>query len=405
MSEHSQPVQAENDNELASSEAQADPASVRSLRELIDLVSGRNLKTNGVQEESGIAEVLPFPFLGLVGQSEMKLALILSIVNPAVGGVLLIGPRGTGKTTTVRSLLDLLPEVKRSACFYGCMPEDIENGGIEAVCPDCARKYAEGKPLTITDRVRLAELPLNAKLEDVIGGLDERSVLHERFRLKRGILANADQNILYVDEVNLLSDDIIDAILDAAAQGTYTVRRGPISATYNARFIFIGSMNPEEGSLRPQIMDRFGLRVILKGLIEPKDRLEAYKRTSAYKSNPHKLINEFAAETELVQSELQEARNIVSKIELSEEVATRGINLIRHLEIDSLRAEITLFEAARAYAAIDGRSRIGLNDLRVVAPMALRLRRSIFMSKYFGERKEEDTLLNSALDQLFPKSE
>ena len=405
MSEHSQPVHAEDKNELASSETQAYPAPVRSLRELIDLVSGRNLKTNGVQEESGIAEVLPFPFLGLVGQSEMKLALILSIVNPAVGGVLLIGPRGTGKTTTVRSLLDLLPEVKRSACFYGCMPEDIENGGIEAVCPDCARKYAEGKPLTITDRVRLAELPLNAKLEDVIGGLDERSVLHERFRLKRGILANADQNILYVDEVNLLSDDIIDAILDAAAQGTYTVRRGPISATYNARFIFIGSMNPEEGSLRPQIMDRFGLRVILKGLIEPKDRLEAYKRTSAYKSNPHKLINEFAAETELVQSELQEARNIVSKIELSEEVATRGINLIRHLEIDSLRAEITLFEAARAYAAIDGRSRIGLNDLRVVAPMALRLRRSIFMSKYFGERKEEDTLLNSALDQLFPKSE
>ena len=405
MSDLSKPVQAENNNDSVSSQTQTAPASVRSLRELIDLVSGRNLKSSGAQEESGIAEILPFPFLGLVGQTEMKLALLLSIVNPAVGGVLLIGPRGTGKTTTVRSLIDLLPEVQRSACFYGCMPEDIENGGIDAVCPDCARKYAEGKALTITDRVRLAELPLNAKLEDVIGGLDERAVLHERFRLKRGILSNADQNILYVDEVNLLSDDIIDAILDAAAQGTYTVRRGPISATYKARFIFIGSMNPEEGGLRPQIMDRFGLRIIVSGLSESKDRLEAYRRTSAYKSNPHKLINEFAAETEMVQSELQAARSYISKVELPEEVATQGINLIRNLEIDSLRAEITLFEAAKAYAAIDGRFITEMNDLRAVAPMALRLRRSIFMSKYFDERKEEETLLNSALNRLFPKGE
>jgi magnesium chelatase subunit I len=403
MSDQSLPVQAEDDYEPSSRDGQIAPTSVRSLRELIDLVSGRNLRTDDVQEESGIAEVLPFPFLGLVGQTEMKLALLLSIVNPAVGGVLLIGPRGTGKTTAVRSLIDLLPVVQRSACFYGCMPEDIENGGLEAVCPDCARKFAEGKPLTITDRVRLAELPLNSKLEDVIGGLDERAVIHERFRLKRGILSNADQNILYVDEVNLLSDDIIDAILDAASQGTYTVRRGPVAATYKARFIFIGSMNPEEGSLRPQIMDRFGLRIIVNGLLESKDRLEAYRRTSVYKSNPHKLINEFARETELVQSELQAARRAISKVELPEEVATQGINLIHHLEIDSLRAEITLFEAAKAYTAIDGRTEVEMYDLRAVAPMALRLRRSIFMSKYFDDRKEEETLLSSALDQHFPK--
>jgi len=402
MSNQSEPLKAENNNELPSSDQQTAPASVRSLRELIDLVSGRNLKTNDIQEESGIAEVLPFPFLGLVGQTEMKLALLLSIVNPAIGGVLLIGPRGTGKTTAVRSLIDLLPEVQRSACFYGCMPEDIENGGFEAVCPDCARKYAEGKSLTITDRVRLAELPLNAKIEDVIGGIDERAVLHERFRLKRGILSNADKNILYVDEVNLLPDDIIDAILDAASQGTYTVRRGPVAATYKSRFIFIGSMNPEEGSLRPQIMDRFGLRIIVSGLIESNDRLEAYRRSITYKSNPHKLINEFTSETQLVRSELQAACLSISKVELPDEVAAQGINLIRNLKIDSLRAEIALFEAAKAYAAIDGRFKIEMNDLRAVAPMALRLRRSIFMSKYFDERKEEETLLNSALDQLFP---
>jgi magnesium chelatase subunit I len=188
----------------------------------------------------------------------MKLALLLALVNPAVGGVLLIGPRGTGKTTVVRSLVDLLPCVSRSLCYYGCLPEDIESGGMDAVCPDCARKFAEGQPLSVFDRVHLIELPLNARLDDVVGGLDERAALNERMRLKRGILAQADKNILYVDEVNLLAEEISDALLDAAAQGSFTVRRGPLSATYRSRFILIGSMNPEEGNLRPQILDRYG---------------------------------------------------------------------------------------------------------------------------------------------------
>jgi magnesium chelatase subunit I len=143
----------------------------------------------------------------------MKLALLISLVNPAVGGVLLIGPRGTGKTTAVRGLVDLLPEVPRSLCYYGCMPEDIEIGGIDAVCPDCAQKYAAGEPLTRSDRVRLVELPLNARLEDVIGGLDERAVIHDRMRLRRGILAQADRNLLYIDEVNLLANEAVDARL------------------------------------------------------------------------------------------------------------------------------------------------------------------------------------------------
>ena len=211
----------------------------------------------------------------------MKLALLLSIINPGIGGVLLVGSRGTGKTTAVRSLLELLPGVTRSRCFYGCLPEDLETGGMDAVCPDCARRYAEGLPLTIEDQVRMVELPLNASLEDVVGGLDERALVHERLRLRRGILAHADQNVLYADEVNLLSDEIINAILDAAAQGMYTVRRGVISASYRSRFSLIGTMNPEEGRLRPQIMDRFGLRVIVRGLENPEARLEAYRRVSS----------------------------------------------------------------------------------------------------------------------------
>ena len=204
-------------------ERQAHP--FRTLKELLDHVAGRDLPPVKFND-SGKAEHLPFPFLAIIGQKEMKLALILGLVNPNIGGILLIGPRGTAKTTAVRSLIDLLPMAERSDCHYGCLPEDIEEGGIDAVCPDCAKKFGEGIPLTHPDRVRLIELPLNAKLDNVIGGIDERAALHKKMRIKRGILAQADKNLLYIDEVNLLGDAVIDAILDAAAQGSYTLRRG-----------------------------------------------------------------------------------------------------------------------------------------------------------------------------------
>src|SRR5690606_20917891 len=155
-------------------------------------------------------------------------------------------------------------------------------------------KFAEGKPLTAPDKVRLIELPLNARIEDVVGGIDERAAVHERMRIRRGILAQADRNLLYIDEINLLSDDVVDSILDAAAQGSYTVRRGPIAATYRSRFVLIGSMNPEEGRLRPQILDRFGLRVIVRGLDDVSQRLEAYRRVQAYLANPRQLVNQFS---------------------------------------------------------------------------------------------------------------
>ena len=373
----------------------------RSLKELLDFASGKELaKSMDQMGDSGLAEPLPFPFLALVGQSEMKLALMLGLINPNVGGILLVGPRGTGKTTAVRSLLDVLPQTERSTCYYGCLPEDIETSGIDAVCPDCARKYAEGQPLTTIDRVRLVELPLNARLEDVVGGIDERAAIHERMRVRRGILAQADKNLLYIDEINLLGDDIIDAILDAAAQGIYTVRRGPVSATYRARFVLIGSMNPEEGKLRPQILDRFGLRVVVRGLDNPAERLEAYRRVTADLNNPRAMINLYAEEIGAATVELQEARQQLRHTRLPDELAKQAIHLIQKMGIDSLRAEITWFEAARAYAAADRRDLVSAEDLSAVAPMALRLRRSAFMTEYFNQQQGEEDEMKSLLGTL-----
>jgi magnesium chelatase subunit I len=366
----------------------------RSLRELVDHVAGKTLPPP-TPEDGRITEPLPFPFLGIVGQREMKLALLLGLINPDIGGILLIGPRGTAKTTAVRSLLDLLPLVERSTCPYGCLPEDIEAGGIDAVCPDCAKKFGEGKPLTAPDKVRLIELPLNARIEDVVGGIDERVALHERMRIRRGILAQADRNLLYIDEINLLADDIIDSILDAAAQGSYTVRRGPVAAAYRSRFVLIGSMNPEEGRLRPQILDRFGLRVIVRGLEEASERLEAYRRVRAYLANPRQMVYQFSAEMEAAAAEIRAARGTIRTVTVPDRVAARAIALIQRLKIDSLRAEITWFESARAYAAADGRGEVAWSDLQAVAPMALRLRRSPFMAEYFrGQSNEEKELGN-----------
>lgn len=375
--------------------------SVRSLRDLIDQVSGRGLEVSQPQEDAGLADVQPFPFLAMVGQSEMRLALMLAMINPAVGGVLLIGPRGTGKTTAVRSLANLLPEVPRSLCYYGCLPEDIESGGMDAVCPDCARKFAEGEPLAVMDRVRLVELPLNARLEDVVGGLDERAALHDRLSLRRGILAQADRNLLYVDEVNLLADEVVDAILDASAQGHYVVRRGPVSAKYRARFALIGSMNPEEGRLRPQILDRFGLRVVVRGLTDPAERLEAYRRVAAYQRNPRQAVAQLEAETDLAQQEIQAARDLLPQVELPDSVAGLGLALIERLQVDSLRAEITLFEAARAHAIADGRLEVTPSDLRSVAFMALRLRRSEFISEYLSQQDLESKELEQLVSEVF----
>lgn len=354
------------------------------------------------EEDHGLAELEPFPFLAIVGQQEMKLALILSIINPRVGGVLLIGPRGTAKTTAVRALADLLPQVERSLCVYGCTDEMLAEGGMDAICEDCAKKVGYGDALSVVDRVRIMDLPLNARLEDVVGGINERVALEQqRVRLERGILGHADGHILYIDEVNLLDDEITDAILDAAAQGHYTVRRGPLKLRYRARFLLIGSMNPEEGRLRPQLMDRFGLRAIVRGLEDKDERYQAYETAMAYKRDPDALAAAYAEGTLALAEEIQAAITLLPQIEIGETARELGLHLVESIAIDSTRAEITLFEAARAHAAADARMLVEPDDIEAVAMLALRQRQSPSLKQFFAEQAVEDAQMQTQFAEHF----
>ncbi len=349
-------------------------------------------------------DVVHFPFLALVGQMEMKTALLLTVINPAVGGVLLIGPRGTGKTTAVRGLVDLMPSVQRSLCPYGCDEEAAETWGMDAICSDCAAKLARGEKLAGLDRMRLIELPLNARLEDVIGGINERiAIEQQRVRLERGILTYAHRNLLYIDEVNLLDDIIVDAILDAAAQGRMVVRRGPLSAIYPSELILVGSMNPEEGELRPQIQDRFGLRVVVDGLSEPEARMEVYRRVRAFREHPHRLLALLAEDTAAFGEEIARAREMLPEVELTPAAEALAIRLIQELDISSHRAEIVTLEAARAHAAADQRREATAADVAAVAPMALRQRRSEFMEHYFEAARAEEREIGTAVQELQEK--
>lgn len=349
----------------------------------------------------GIADRRPFPFLAIVGQLEMRIALLLAVINPAIGGVLLIGPRGTGKTTAVRSLVNILPDVEVSDCEEGALPDDLLSPDARLLYPDCYEKYHAGQAISHYEPVKLVELPLNARLEDVVGGINERvAIQQQRVRLEKGILARADNNLLYIDEVNLLDDDIVDAILDAAAQGSYTVRRGAMTGTFRSRFVLIGSMNPEEGRLRPQILDRFGLRVNVRGLTAKEERLEVYQRVRAYRQSATQFLHEWELATAEVRDEVIFARELLKQTTLAPEAMDLGLALVQELGIDSHRAEYTLFEAARAYAASDGRDVASVSDVRTVAPMALRQRRSDFMTRFFEGQREEDDHIRAHIDEI-----
>jgi magnesium chelatase subunit I len=337
-----------------------------------------------------MAEVINYPLLALVGQEEMKTALILAAINPRVRGVLLLGPRGTGKTTAARGLVDLLPPVPRSICPHGCEP-GLAAISMEYVCPDCAAKLEAGEDITYPAPMQLVELPLNATMDDVIGGPNPRIALEQsRWQLQQGILYYAHRNVLYVDEINLLDEDIVNCILDAASRGYYVVRRGRLIGTFPSEFLLIGSMNPEEGALRPQLMDRLGLRVVVAPLQDPDQRLEVYERNRLYADDSVTFAAGYAEETMALAEEIAQAKELLPRVTISPEIAQSAMKLINSLIIQSHRAEIVLLEASRAHAAADGRTEVENQDIAVAAPLALRQRRSDFMERFVSHSREED---------------
>ncbi len=355
------------------------------------------------EPDLGFAEPQPFPFLAIVGQYQMKLALLLATINPSIGGVLLIGPRGTGKTTAVRSLLTLLPHVEVSDCADHALPHELARmtpEDAQALFPDCYEKWSAGQAISHFESVKLVELPLSARVEDVVGGINERiAAVRNEIRVERGILSRADNNILYIDEINLLDDEIVDLILDAAAQGSYTVRRGAVVGTYRSRFVLIGSMNPEEGRLRPQILDRLGMRVLVTGIVSPEERAEVYRRASAYRANPKLFASQWEMMTANAREEIAIARDLLKSTTLSDEIIQKGIDIVRALNIDSHRAEYAMFEAARAHCAADMRTEVTLDDLRAVAPLTLRQRKSEFMEAFVEGQRLEDRQIEQVLEK------
>jgi magnesium chelatase subunit I len=371
---------------------------------LLDLLRGASAASkvlSAPKVDLGIANIEPFPFLAIIGQEEMKLALLLAVINPFIGGVLLVGSRGTAKTTAVHSLIDLLPIRRRSVCVEGCTEAILEEQGMEAICSECAERVGYGEPLTVEDRVRIVDLPLNARLDDVVGGINERVAMEQqRVRLARGLLGQADGNVLYIDEVNMLEDAVTDAILNAASEGFYTVRRGPLNLRYRSRFLLIGSMNPAEGQLRPQIMDRFGLRVVVRGLKDPDMRYRVYQQALSYYQDPEALAASYSNMTLSIAQQIEVARKILPSVSISNEAKQLGLGVIHELGIDSGRAEITMFEAARAYCAADEREQVTSDDVRAVAPFSMRLRQSSSLDEFFRMQQAEDQKLQTLLDGL-----
>ena len=376
--------------------------SVRSLRELIQRATGRAGDREAL-EDAGLAEVHPFPFLALVGMEQVQQALMLAVINPRVGGVLLLGPTGVGKTTAVRSLVGVLPQVPRSLCYYGCLPEDIEEGGLEAVCAACAEKHRRGEPLAVMEPARLLEIPYPVEPEEVWGTLDERAARKGRHRLRRGLLGLADRQVLFVDEITRYPREIQEAVVEAASQGYYTLSRGGLTAVYRSQFVLVATLNPDRGRLPFHVLDRFGLRIPMKALEDPDARVLLWERLHAWRRSPRAFMASFEATTAALRQEIQAARDRLPRVRVPPEMVRRVTRLASLLELPSLRAELALLEAARAHAAAEAREEVQDADVRAVAPLVLALRRPEEAEVYFEAQEVDFASLQQALQEIFPQ--
>lgn len=315
---------------------------------------------------------LAFPFSAIVGQDEMKRAILIAAVDPTVGGVLVLGDRGTGKSTAVRALAALLPKMKVVVgCRYGCDP-----GLTSPACEDCARlKSGPGAVKSQLVPVPVVDLPLGATEDRVVGALDLEKALTQGVKaFEPGLLARANRGFLYIDEVNLLEDHLVDLLIDVAASGENLVEREGLSVRHPARFVLVGSGNPEEGELRPQLLDRFGLSVEVATPTDLPSRIEVVRRRDAFERDPPGFTEHWQREDDKIRRNIVAARKRLADTQVPDAVLERAAALCLSLGTDGLRGELTLMRAARAYAALQGDAVVGDAHLRRIAAPALRHR-------------------------------
>ncbi|MEV0072004.1 MULTISPECIES: putative cobaltochelatase [unclassified Amycolatopsis] len=330
----------------------------------------------------------PYPFTAVVGMPDLRLALILSSISPAVGGVLVRGEKGTAKSTMVRALAGLLPQLDVvDGCRFSCDP-----AAPDPVCPD--GPHPAGAPAHRRP-ARLVELPVGAAEDRVVGSLNLEKALSEGVTdYQPGLLAAANRGLLYVDEVNLLHDHLVDTLLDAAAMGRATVEREGVSVSHAARFVLIGTMNPEEGELRPQLLDRFGLTVEVASSREPEQRVEVVRRRLAYEADPDGFAAAYAAEDSALAADIEAAQRLLPAVKLPDDALRQIAEVCASFEVDGMRADIVTARTAVAHAAWAGRNEVTTEDVRVAARLALphRRRRNPFDAPGISEEQLEQAL-------------
>lgn len=320
-----------------------------------------------------VGQMARYPFSAIVGQDEMKRALLIAAVDPAIGGVMVFGDRGTGKSTAARALAALLPPIAVvDGCRFGCAPGD-------AACPDACHDARSGGR-AVKRPVPFVDLPLGATEDRVLGALDlERALRSGEKRFEPGLLARAHRGFLYIDEINLLEDHLVDLLLDVAASGENVVEREGLSIRHKARFVLIGSGNPEEGELRPQLLDRFGLAVEVRTPDRIEDRVEIMRRCAAQEADPAAFAAHWADEDVRVLRRIAKGQKALAAMTVPDAVLMDAARLCSVAGVDGLRGELTLMRAARAFAALMGAKAVKRDHLLTIAPMALRhrLRRNV----------------------------
>lgn len=305
-----------------------------------------------------------FPFTAIVGQEEMKLALKLNVIDPKIGGVMIMGDRGTGKSTTIRAIADLLPEI-----------EVIKDDPFNSEPTQDNDKENTNKVETEFIKIPMIDLPLGATEDRVCGTIDIEKALTEGVKaFEPGLLAKANRGILYVDEVNLLDDHLVDILLDSAASGWNTVEREGISIRHPAQFVLVGSGNPEEGELRPQLLDRFGMHAEIRTVKDPDLRVKIVEERTLFDFNPEAWIEKYKDKQESLKQQIIQAQRLLNEIELDYDYRVKIAQICSELNVDGLRGDIVINRAAKAYAALEGKKIVSINDIKEIVVLCLRHR-------------------------------